>query len=407
MEMINSFERSVVLQHLEKFLETCPRQEIGRIDREMYKYISEMAAVESMLGILRLHRPNFVWLAQDPLNQPGQVWQVHSLLQSKPSSVSCSTMALGSALGSSARFRMPTGRRDEQWLIRRDQAQQALSDLWKKARHAHQMTLEASDIPQSLIESQLAMMKQTDSPENKAQLDREAQQIRARLQAETKGQLPAKDTETRGILPAKDTETKGQLPAKDTEAKGLVPAKDTEPKGILPAKNTETKGYRIQETAKEKTKTRPDAPSKRASLHAKYAAAFANLDIDDKIDEKEKAPPVLYTLKPNSIAFQVMALMFPDRSKGAEDGGKTIDWLDYVSTMNSLGFAAEHRGGSAFTFKGLIRLPSDPSTREKRSISVHMPHPSTEMGPILLQSLGRRFCRRFGWQRANFAVEEG
>ena len=32
-----TFERSVVLQHLEKFLETCSRQETERIDQEMYK----------------------------------------------------------------------------------------------------------------------------------------------------------------------------------------------------------------------------------------------------------------------------------------------------------------------------------------------------------------------------------
>ena len=98
--------------------------------------------------------------------------------------------------------------------------------------------------------------------------------------------------------------------------------------------------------------------------------------------------------------------MFPDRSKGLEEGGKTIDWVDLVSTMHILGFAAEHRGGSAFTFRGAVRLPRDPSTPQKKSISVHMPHPSPELGPISLQSLGRRRNRRFGWQRANFATEE-
>ena len=29
-------------------------------------------------------------------------------------------------------------------------------------------------------------------------------------------------------------------------------------------------------------------------------------------------------------------------------------------------------------------------------------NPSTEMSPVLLRSLGKRFHRRFGWQRANF-----
>ena len=124
-----------------------------------------------------------------------------------------------------------------------------------------------------------------------------------------------------------------------------------------------------------------------------------------KLVKTEKPPPVLYTLYHNSIPFQVIAMMFPDRSNGIEEGGKTVEWLDFLSTMKTLGFAVEHRGGSAFTFRGAIRLPGDHLTLRKRSFSDHMPHPSTEMSPILLHSLGRRYNRRFGWQRANFAVE--
>ena len=48
-------------------------------------------------------------------------------------------------------------------LIQRDRAQQALSDLRKKARHAYQITLEAFERPQNFIEPQLAIVKQSDS----------------------------------------------------------------------------------------------------------------------------------------------------------------------------------------------------------------------------------------------------
>ena len=371
----NTFRRSVVLQHLQKFLETCSRREIQRIDREMYKCISDIAAVERMLSILELHRPNFAFLAQNPFPQPRQAWRVHSSLILKSSDLTCAQLDLGSALKSSASFRMPMGRRDEQWLIQRDRAQQSLSDLWKKARQAYQMTLEASKISQILIEPQLTMMKQGDSPENKAQLDLEKKQILTRLQVAEERAL------ARSVIPPKD-------------ATGGFAAQHDPP------------AHRIQEPVKEKNKTRPESTPASAGLHAKYAAAFANLAIDESTDEAKKLPPVLYTLKPNSVASQVVSLMFPDRSKGIEEGGKSIGWLDFVSTMDTLGFAAEHRGGSAFTFKGAVRLPSDPLTLQKRSIGVHMPHPSTEMGPVLLQSLGRRCNRRFGWQRAHFAADE-
>ena len=98
-----------------------------------------MAVVERMLSILELHRRNFAYLAESPFFQPSQIWRVQL-------------------------FRMPTGKRDEQWLSRRDWAQQALSDLWRKARHVYQMMLEASGVSQKLIEPQLAMMKQGISP---------------------------------------------------------------------------------------------------------------------------------------------------------------------------------------------------------------------------------------------------
>ena len=110
---LNTFERSVVLQHLEKFLETKEgRRDIDRIDPEMYRRISDMAAVERMLSILGIHRPNFAYLNQHPLLQPRMACNVHFWLLMKPSNLSCARMDLSSVLESSARFRMPTGRRD-------------------------------------------------------------------------------------------------------------------------------------------------------------------------------------------------------------------------------------------------------------------------------------------------------
>ena len=369
-----TFESSVVLQHLEKFLESCPRQETERIDQEMYKCISDRAAVERMLSILELHRPNFASHAQIFFFQPRQAWRVHSRLFAKPSRLTCTSLGMSSAL-EPARLRMPTGYRNEQWLDRRDQAQQALNDLWGKARSVYQTIMEASNVPHVLIKPQLEMMTQGDSPENKTRLDIERQHILGRLQAARQRVID------NDVTPPRDT------------ANFFFAQRDQLP-------------HEIQEPVKEKIKTRPDAPSPPASLHAKYAALFGKLAIGDEISETEKPPPVLYTFKQNSVSLLVISLMFPDRSKGIEQGAKLVEWLDFVFTMKTLGFGVEHGGGSHFTFKGAIRLPSDPLTLQKRSITAHMPHPSTEMSPILLQSLGKRCNRRFGWQRANFAAGE-
>ena len=369
----NTFERSLVLQHLEKFLEICSPQDRERIDHEMYKCISDMAAVERMLSILELHRPNFGYMEKNPFHQSRQAWLVHSRLLIRPLDFNSARLDLDSTSASSANFRMPTGRRDEQWLTERDRAQQNLGRLWKRAKDTYQRMLEASEVPPNATETQLAMMKQGDSLEYKAQLDLEKRQILSHLEAARQRTL----------------------------ARSMVPHKDT-PGGFLT--QPDHPADRTQKPAKEKAKTRPDSAS--ASLHTRFATAFKDLVIDEEIHEAEKPAPILYTLERESITRQVISLMFPDRSNGIEERGKTVDWLEFVSTMNALGFGAEHRGGSAFAFKGAIKLPHDPSTLHKRSISVHMPHPSTEMGPILLQSLGRRCNRRFGWQRGNFAVDE-
>lgn len=164
--------------------------------------------------------------------------------------------------------------------------------------------------------------------------------------------------------------------------------------------------YRKKEPAKEKTKTRPEGTSASAALHARYATAFANFTIDDEINEAEKPPPILYRLKPGSIEAKMVRIMLPDPNEDVSKDKSSVDWINFVGGMTAFGFRAEHRGGSVFTFGGDIMLPDNTLAPQKRSFNVHRPHPDTEMGPILLHSLGRRCNRRFGWQRGNFAVQE-
>ena len=115
---------------------------------------------------------------------------------------------------------------------------------------------------------------------------------------------------------------------------------------------------------------------------------------------------MLYTLKQKSITSQVIALTFLDRSKGIKERDKPVDWLDFVFKVSTLGNSVGHRGNFCIYFQGAVRLPIDPSTLQKKTICVHMPHPNTEMGPILLQSVGKRCSRRFGWQRAEFVARD-
>ena len=115
----------------------------------------------------------------------------------------------------------------------------------------------------------------------------------------------------------------------------------------------------------------------------------------------EQAPPILYRIKRRSKVWKVIHAIFPDPKQSREESDQRIDWTEFLFAMATLDLTAVNRGGSAFIFSGQIMLPDSPST-QYRSICVYGPHPSTEMSPVLLRSLGKRFHRRFGWQRANF-----
>lgn len=353
------FEPSAVLQYLDDFLDNCPRKEAERIDQEMQRCISELAAITRMMKLLDLHRPSFRLPGPDIL-QETRAWQVVNKLGIMLSA----EKGLGSLINPVNQFRMPTGRKDEKWLARRDIAHSSLRNLWAKARDAYQRVLKTNGIPQECIDPQLEWMKLCDSPENSVQLDSERRVVLDRIMA-------AKE---RG------------------SAKKAAPSRE-EIQSFSAQQEAEAK-YRVSKPLKAKTKTRQADASEPGSLP------------EDNENAVEKTPPVLYKLKPASIAERVIRLMFPDPNEDVTKEKSTVDWMGFVAAMTSFGFRAEHRGGSAFTLRGKIMLPDTTLAPQKRSFTVHRPHPDPGMGPISLQSLGKRCNRRFGWQRANFAVNE-
>lgn len=106
-------------------------------------------------------------------------------------------------------------------------------------------------------------------------------------------------------------------------------------------------------------------------------------------------PATLYTLKHKSTVYKAVSKLLPSDLEDHRQGG-SLPWLNFVAAMLKLGFKAEHCGGSAFTFRGEILLPETPECPQKRSITIHRPHPDDSLSPVLLQSIGRRLSRRFG-----------
>ena len=61
------FEPSAVLQYLDDFLSNCSRKEAERVEQEIQRCISELAAITRMMKLLDLHRPSFRHLGPEIL----------------------------------------------------------------------------------------------------------------------------------------------------------------------------------------------------------------------------------------------------------------------------------------------------------------------------------------------------
>lgn len=207
----------------------------------------------------------------------------------------------------------------------------------------------------TLLEPDLLTMKQCDSPDLRVQLEQEKQQFLEHLDKLELSTLNKK------------LETKLYLHDETTTA------------------------FKVDTDVKIKTKTRPEN--------------IQDNEAPDPIQTEQQethASTVLYTLDDDSIAWKVLPLLFPHPTDSSIRKAP-IEWADFVRTMRELGFLWSHRGGSVVTFRGEISVVGE-AVPQKRSIDIHKPHHPAVSGLVLVKTIGRRFDRRFGWDRGCFEV---
>ena len=331
-----------VLQQLDDHLARSSRAEAARIGPIAHGYVSEVAAIHQILSNLRLHRPFYPTVSlSDAKNEDRLLWRFMIKMPGEDE-LHRDPVKCGQAIQPLSRFRMPKGRRDKAWLSSADGARKELVKVWEAFREDYTGIIRASGIIQADIERYRKMLSQYESPEQLALLAAERERIL---------NLPSKRI---------TTQTEASL------ASSRLLQDSSQPKKF------------DMEVPRIKIKTRPQVSSPLDEVS------------HDLVDNRQSQTavgilPTIYAIKGRSV--RVATLIFPGST---EDKG-TIDWLDFVSLMLEVGFVAEHRGGSAFTFKG-----------NQGSINVHRPHPNTEMGPAFLRATGKRFSRRFGWERETF-----
>lgn len=249
----------------------------------------------------------------------------------------------------------PKGRKDENWFIQRDRAHQMLCRLWSQVRDKYQIMYTRASVPMTLLEPDLLSMEQCDSLDLKVQLEQDKLQFLGHHNRLELGTL------------SRDLDTNIHLHDKTATSSTM---------------NTDIKI---------KTKTRPENIQGNATPNSIKAE-----------EQETPAPTILYNLNEASIAWKVLPPLFPHPT----DSGirkAPIDWADFVRTMREMGFLWSHHGGSIVTFRGEIPVAGE-SLPQKRSIDIHKPHHPAEMGPVLVRTIGRRFNRRFGWERGCFRM---
>jgi hypothetical protein len=91
-------------------------------------------------------------------------------------------------------------------------------------------------------------------------------------------------------------------------------------------------------------------------------------------------------------AMKVFRAMFPTTS---EERQQTLDWATFVWSMEEAGFKGKNSGGSEVTFEKV-----DGGGR----INFHRPHPDPHLDPVLLQGMGHRMNKWFGFTRETFKL---
>ncbi|KAI1088336.1 hypothetical protein F5B19DRAFT_486016 [Rostrohypoxylon terebratum] len=90
-------------------------------------------------------------------------------------------------------------------------------------------------------------------------------------------------------------------------------------------------------------------------------------------------------------SLKLFTHMFPET---AHESTKTVGWNDFVHAICSVGFTARNNGGSAVLFESI----------DGGKIVFHKPHPVAKIDPIMLQSMGKRMTKWFGWNRRRFML---
>ena len=353
----------LVLRHLDEYLDTCSRTEAGRINSVMYRSISEITVLHQINSMLKPFKglyPKMRHFFMEISDRPQWRWCMKTPDERKLFST---PRRWAMAIQPLDKFRMPTGTRNEAWLLKASSVRTVLASLWRKLREDLTTIWRQAGHLEADIERYRTLLSQYETAE---QLSRWAAE-KDRIVSAAKSKRWT-DHEPLVWEQPSDIETLQDKPT--TEGFQTSIDQSDEP---LQEDDLTTEAFKDIRISSDQSSATYDQ------------AAQGSRGAGKPQGQEKPEPRSRYTVTKRSL--KVIQLLFPS---GRQDRG-TVEWLEFVSLLYEMGFVEVRRSGSARTFKS-----------DKGSITFHKPHPSTEMGSAILWRIGSRLSRRYGWDRGMF-----
>lgn len=129
-----SSDIAIILNSLDIYLSECGKTEAGKIDFITYNRITDMAAMYRILAALRMHRPSmslrYTYVEEVMKTRDSATWRLwrhkEKILEIMEDP---QKFRFGTAFHNMERYRMPSGKKTEQWLDRADSAVSILNRL--------------------------------------------------------------------------------------------------------------------------------------------------------------------------------------------------------------------------------------------------------------------------------------
>ena len=355
----------LVLRHLDEYLDTCSRTEAGRINSVMYRFISELTVLHQINSMLKPFEglyPKMIQSFMEISDRPQ--WRFCSKTPNEPKLFS-TPRRWAMAIQPLDKFRMPTGTRNEAWLLKANSVRTVLASLWRKLREDLTTIWRQAGHLEADIERYRTLLSQYETPEQLSRWAIEKDRI---------------------ISAAKSKRWTDHEPLVWEQPSAIEAPRDKPTtEGFKTSIDQRDEPLQEEDLTTEAFKDIRISSDQSSATYDQGAQRFRN---GGKPQEQEKPEPrPRYTVTKRSL--KVIQLLFPS---GPQDRG-TVDWHEFVSLLHEMGFVEVRRSGSARTFKF-----------EKGSITFHKPHPSTEMGPAVIWRIGSRLSRRYGWEREMFGL---